>query len=47
MYNKEIKERYIELRIKQTSMKEYYFRHIFGLIEVYEEKLDKDICNFS
>lgn len=47
MYNKEIKERYIELRIKQTSMKEYYFRHIFGLIEAYEEKLDKDICNFS
>ena len=47
MFNEEIKERYIAEKITTVIIPEYFLRHIFSLSEPFEEKLEKDVSNFT
>ena len=47
MYNSEIKCRYIEKKESTTGMPDGYLKRQFDKIEIFERRLDKDLCNFT
>ena len=47
MYNSEIKCRYIEEKESTTGMTDGYLKRQFDKIEIFERRLDKDLCNFT
>lgn len=47
MFNRERKERYIKEKNKEIVIPEYYLRKRFEDSELYEEELQKDVCDFT
>lgn len=47
MYNNDIKIRYIEEKMATTSMPKGYLKRQFDKIEVFEKRLNKDVCDFT
>lgn len=47
MFNEEIKERFIKEKTDTVIVPEYFLRHIFSLTEPFEERIGKDISNFT
>ena len=47
MYNDELKQRYIQDKTQRTTVDEYYYPSLFKKTSVFEEQLQKDLCNFT
>lgn len=47
MYNENIKKEYIEFKENNTSVPEGFLERLFEKTSEFEEKLNKDLCNFS
>jgi len=47
MYNRDIKDRYIVEKIKEAVSQEDILRRAFENTSTYEDRLGKDVCNFS
>ncbi len=46
MYNRDIKEKFIQIRVETTTHPEEMFRSIFSKCEIFEDKFEKDACLF-
>lgn len=47
MYNKELKERYIDTKEKQITVDNYFFKNLFKKTEQFEEACEKDVSCFT
>ena len=47
MFNKEIKERYVEYKNDAIIIGEVFLINLFNKVAPFEEKLNKDVCNFT
>ena len=47
MFNKEIKERYVEYKNDAIIIGEVFPINLFNKVAPFEEKLNKDVCNFT
>lgn len=47
MYNEEVKKRYIVEKENSTTVDKHYLPNLFKKCEPFEEKLNKDACNFT
>lgn len=47
MFNKERKQRYIEYKIRETSIDPYTLKGLFERTQKFENELEKDVCDFT
>lgn len=47
MFNEDIKKRYIAEKENSTTVDKHYLPNLFKKCEPFEQKLDKDVCNFT
>ena len=47
MFNEDLKNRYIEEKTERVTIDKFYLPNVFRKTEVFEQLLNKDLCNFT